>query len=140
MGVDDTPVAPRSTSSAANPAAESVTANERRTILEAMAFNPDPAQRKLDPMLLGTLGVASIEPLGERFEGEGSELAVVVAAQSAEHAFETRILAQAALEVWSAASEGTAASRTALLRATGAFLLHDAATIAALGARDAEGD
>jgi hypothetical protein len=115
--------------------AETVTADERRKALEAMAFDPDPLKRRLEPMLLGTVGLASIDPLGERFEGEGNELALVIARESADHAFETRALAQAAIEVWSVASEGSVASRTALLRATGAFLLHDAATWIALGTR-----
>ncbi len=120
--------------------AERVTANERRIALEAMAFDPDPAKRKLDPMLLGTLGMAIIDPVGDRFEGESGELAVVVAQQAAEHGFETRVLALAAIEVWSVANEGSAASRTALLRAAGAFLLHDAATLAAIGAREVPAD
>ncbi|HSY20964.1 MAG TPA: hypothetical protein VK841_02560 [Polyangiaceae bacterium] len=115
--------------------ADAVTSEERRRALEAMAFDADPAKRRLEPMLLGTVGLASIDPPGERYEGEGNELAVVIAREAADHAFETRVLAQAAIEVWSVGSEGSAASRTALLRATGAFLLHDAATWIALGTR-----
>lgn len=115
--------------------ADTVTAEERRRALEAMAFEADPGKRRLEPMLLGTLGLASIDPAGERYEGEGNELAAVIAREAADHAFETRVLAHAAIEVWSVGIEGSTASRTALLRATGAFLLHDAATWAALGAR-----
>ncbi len=114
---------------------ETVTADERRAALEAMAFDPDPVRRRLEPMLLGTVGVGAIDPLGDRYEGESHDLALVIARESTDHAFETRVLAQAAIEVWSVASEGSAASRTALLRAAGAFLLHDAATWTALGRR-----
>jgi hypothetical protein len=115
--------------------ADTVTSEERRWALEAMAFDADPAKRRLEPMLLGTVGLASIDPPGERYEGEGNELASVIAREAEDHAFETRVLAQAAIEVWSVGTEGSAASRTALLRATGAFLLHDAATWIALGTR-----
>jgi hypothetical protein len=136
MGVDNPRSPPRRAPRFAEGAAEAVTANERRTAVEAMAFDPDPAKRKLDPMLLATIGLAIIDPAGDRFEGESNELAVVIAQQSADHCFETRVLAQAAIEVWSVASVGSAASRTALLRAAGAFLLHDAATWTAVGARE----
>jgi hypothetical protein len=115
--------------------ADTVTSEERRRALESMAFDADPAKRRLEPMLLGTVGLASIDPPGERYEGEANELAAVIARESADHAFEARVLAQAAIEVWSVGTEGSAASRTALLRATGAFLLHDAATWIALGTR-----
>jgi hypothetical protein len=118
---------------------DSVTVDERRRALEAMAFDPDPSQRKLDPMILGSLGVAATEPAGDRFEGEGQTLAGIISAQCVDCAFETRTLAVAAIEVWSKATEGTAASRTALLRATTAFLLHHVASGLARSAKRESG-
>jgi len=133
MGIDDAALPPRPPRYVGM--ADTVTSEERRRALETLAFDADPAKRRLEPMLFGTVGLASIDPPGERYEGEGNELAAVIAREAADHAFETRILANAAIEVWSVGAEGSAASRTALLRATGAFLLHDAATWIALGTR-----
>ncbi|HEV3193578.1 MAG TPA: hypothetical protein VGY54_23880 [Polyangiaceae bacterium] len=115
--------------------AETVTADERRKALEAMAFESASGQRSLDPMALGAIGLAAVDPVGRRFSGEATTLVGLIAERSLDFPFATRVLSDAAIEVWSSAKDGTVASRTALLRAVGAFLLHHEATAAVLGAR-----
>ncbi len=110
---------------------EPVTADARRRALEAFAFGPQPRHRELDLLVLGPLGIASIDPVGERFEGEAEALARIAAAEARERDPATQRLSDAAIDIWRRAPEGTAASRTALLRAVLAFLLHHSASQAA---------
>jgi len=127
-GVDDAGV------SGDAPLLQSVTVDARRRALEAMAFGPHREHPELELLVLGPLGIASIDPVGERFGGEAEALARITDAQSRDHDPVTQRLSQAALDVWRAAREGTVASRTALLRAVLAYLLHHAASRTALRA------
>jgi hypothetical protein len=117
-------------------AAETVSADERRTWLEGLAFDPDPMKRRLDPMVLGSVGQFVVSPAGERFEGEARALVALLAERSADAPFDTKILVLAAIEVWAAGREGSPASRVALVRAATAFVLHNEATRMVLHARE----
>jgi hypothetical protein len=119
-------------SSGATQALESVTADARRRALEAFSFGPQPRHRELELLVLGPLGIALIDPVGQRFDGEAEALARIATAESRERDSATQRLSDAAIDVWRHAREGTAASRTALLRAVLAFLLHHVASQVAL--------
>jgi hypothetical protein len=115
--------------------AESVTADERRQWLEALVSDANSDREHVDPRILASVGLSAVDPVCERFEGECAALAAILAGQAKRSSFAVRLLACAALEVWRATRDGTSASRAALLRAIGAFLLHDAATRGVLAAR-----
>jgi hypothetical protein len=114
--------------------AESITADERRQWLEALASGSDSDNELVTPTVLASVGLSAVDPPGERFEGECTALAAILADQADRCLFAMRVLAWAALEVWRTAHDGTAASRGALLRAVGAFLLHGAANRGVLAA------
>ncbi len=104
---------------------EAVAADARRRALEAMA---PPRHPELKLLVLGPLAIAASDPVGERFSGEADSLARIVGAEAESRDPATRRLSHAVLDVWRGAREGTAASRTALLRAVLAFLLHHTAS------------
>lgn len=114
---------------------ESVTSDDRRHVLEAMAFKPDPTA--FDAMLLGSLGSAAVDPVGERYPGEEAALVTLLREHAPQAGLGLRVLSDAALEVWAGAEDGSQASRTALLRSVAAFLMNDVAIALVAGMRSA---
>ncbi len=119
---------------AAQKRAESVTSDERRRALEALALNSDEAVQ-CDPILLCSFGSAAVDPVGERYPGEESALMNLVREYRPHTGFDLGVLCDVCLEIWNCAESGTQASRTALIRALAAFLMNDLATSLALRGR-----
>jgi hypothetical protein len=106
------------------PGAEAITADDRRRVLEAIAFEPAEGPPALDPMVLGSLGSTAIEPIGERYAGEAEALASMLRDHVSACPPAVRDLALIVLDVSSTEASGTAAARTALLRCVGAFVMN----------------
>jgi hypothetical protein len=105
--------------------AETVCPEERRRTFDQIVQTK---ALELDPRLLETIGPGALEESCEGFVGERAYLALWIATYKESMNLEMQIIARCTEALLLGGGDGTAASRLALGRAVGAFLLNDCAS------------